>query len=42
MVLTPIHLLNLAELKTRRGNNTTLSTIIELNYPPDEVFAIYI
>ncbi len=44
MAFTPIHLLNLTELKSRRGNSTdtTLATIIGLNYPPDEAFAIYI
>lgn len=44
MAFTPIHLLNLAELKSRRGNatDTTLATVIGLNYPPIEAFAIYI
>lgn len=44
MAFQPIHLLNLTELKSRRGNSTdtTLATVIGLNYPPTEGFAIYI
>lgn len=44
MAYTVIALKNIAELKTRRGvsNDSLLATILGLNYPIDEAYAIYV
>lgn len=44
MAYSILPLENLAELKNRRGNatNTTIATILGLNYPTVEAFAVYV
>lgn len=44
MSYTLINLVDLTELKNRRGNttNTTLATILGLNYPTVEAFSVYV
>jgi len=44
MAYSIISVENLVELKTRRGNstNTTMATVLGLNYPTVEAFAVYV
>lgn len=44
MAYTPLHLKDLAELKTRVGNatDTAIATVLGLNYPTVEGFSVYV